>query len=115
MNLGDLEWYRGDSYPINILIKNKSTGQPIDLTGYSFLLTCSSVKDPVDTSSQLFQVDGVIPDQTTNTGEVVFTPSETDTAIDPGKYFYDIEMTDPVGNIRTIAKYKFNILQDITK
>ena len=115
MTLGDLEWYRGDSYPISILIKDKATSQPIDLTGYSFLMTCDELKDPPDTSTQLFQVDGVIPDQTTNPGEVIFTPSETDTAIEPGKYFYDIEMTDPSGNIRTIAKYKFTIIQDITK
>ena len=115
MQLGDIEWFRGDAYPINLLIKDNNSGKEIDLTGYSFVMTCDSIKDPPDNSTKLFSVDGVIPDQTTDIGRVVFTPTTTDTDLDPGKYYYDIQMTDPSGNVRTIAKYKFIIIQDITK
>jgi hypothetical protein len=115
MQLGDIEWFRGDAYPINLLIKDKNSGQEIDLTGYFFVMTCDSRKDPPDSSTTMFSVLGTIPDQTTDTGRVIFTPTSLDTDIEPATYYYDIQMTDPDGNVRTIAKYKFKILQDITK
>ena len=116
MTLGEIEIYRGDSYPIAIVVKDRSTGEPIDLTGYSFVMTCDSRKDPNDNSTQLFQVNGEVdPDQVNNTGKVTFTPTTSDTNQEIGKYYYDIQMTDASGHIRTIKKDKLKIVQDITK
>jgi len=111
--IGDIEWYRGDSYPLTLTIKSKSTKQAIDITGYAFKLTVSSTKDPPDDSTKLFDVDGDLDEPTE--GKVVFTPTATNTDFVPGTYYYDIQMTDINSNIRTIAKYKWKQLQDISK
>lgn len=117
-SLGDLEWRRGDSYPITLTIKDTDTGLAIDLTSYTFKMTVNSEQDPVDTTNQQFQVIGVVdPDQVTNKGKVSFTPSESDSDLSGGTYYYDVEMTDPSGNVRTISPYKakFKLNQDQTK
>lgn len=118
--LGDLSWRRGDSYPITLTIKDKSVtpSEAIDITGYSFKMTVTTEKDPVDDTSKLFDVVGEVDaDQTNNKGKVHFTPSANDTDQLNGKYYYDVEMTDASGNIRTISPYgaKFTLNQDQTK
>lgn len=115
--LGDIEWYRGDSYPLELTIKDKATGEPVDLTGYTFLFTVNSEQNPDDVTNQLFQTVGVIDvDQGLNTGKVIFTPEVLDTedaAI--ATYYYDIQLSYAVGRPRTIKKAKFKIIQDISK
>jgi hypothetical protein len=113
--LGDIEMTRADSYPLTLTVKSKSTDLPIDLTGYAFLLTVNSEKDPTDITHQIFQVAGVVdPDQVTNKGKVSFTPTSANTAT-VGKFYYDIQWTVG-GTVRSWnEKKKFVILQDITK
>ncbi len=111
--LGKVEWYRGDSYPVELTIKNATTKAVIDLTGFSFVLTVDTLKAPPDDTAKAFEITGVIDDPTT--GIVSFTPTVIQTDVPPKTYYYDIQMTDASGNIRTIAKNQFVILQDITK
>ncbi len=112
--IGELEIYRGDSYPLELTIKDKATKTVIDLTGYSFLMTVDTLQDPPDDSTKVFEITGVL-DVDPTTGKVVFTPTALQTAIDPETYFYDVQMIDSSSNIRTIVKDKLKILQDITK
>ena len=112
--IGDIDWFRGDSYPLTLTIKNKKTKEVIDITGYSFILTVDSEKDPVNTSTKIFSVVGVLSDTPIN-GVVTFTPSALATNFINNMYYFDIQMTDASGNIRTIAKYKWKQSQDITK
>ncbi len=111
--IGEIEWYRGDSYPLEITIKNAKTKAVIDITGYSFILTVDSLKDPPDDSTKIFDVAGVLPAPTT--GVVTFTPPSVDTNFAAGNYYYDIQMTTLGGDIRTIAKFKWKQTQDISK
>jgi len=112
--IGEIDWYRGDSYPLELTIKDKATGMVIDITGYSFLLTVDTLQSPPDDTTKVFDVVGVLNGDPT-TGKVSFTPTVTDTNKTPGSYFYDVEMTDASSNIRTIAKSKWKMLQDISK
>ncbi|RKZ36690.1 MAG: hypothetical protein DRQ49_17500 [Gammaproteobacteria bacterium] len=112
--IGEISWYRGDSYPLELTIKDKDSGSVIDLTGYSFILTVDTLKTPPDDTTKVFNVSGVLDGDPT-TGKVSFTPSAIQTDIEPASYYYDVQMTDASSNIRTIAKNKFKILQDITK
>ncbi len=112
--IGKLNWFRGDSYPIRIQIKDSNTELPIDLTGYLFKFTVNQIEDPSDIDTQLFTVDGIL-DADPTTGFVSFTPTETDTSIVPGDYFYDIQMITDQGHKRTIHKNSFIVSQDITK
>lgn len=107
--------FRGDSYPLELTIKNKATGDAVPLTGFSFIMTVTTIKDPPDDTTVKFTVIGVIdPDQVANMGKVTFTPT-TDNTDEIGKFFYDVQMTNASGHIRTIAKNNFDITQDNTK
>lgn len=105
---------RGDTYPLDFLI---TTGEgedeiPLDITGCTFLLTVDPNKAPTDDSSNICQIVGTVIDGPN--GEVRFEPSDTD--FDTiGKYYYDIQMTDVAGKIRTPLLARLTILQDITK
>jgi hypothetical protein len=105
---------RGDSTPMSVTITDDAaTPAPIDITGFTYLLTVDPSESPADGTGNLFQlaesntpgVDGV----------VVFSPSTTDTDQTPSDYFFDIQQTDAGANLRTVAKGKFTVLQDITK
>lgn len=111
--LGDITMSRGDSYPLNMTVKSKTTGLPIDITGYAFKLTVTTDKDPINTTTKVFDCAGVL-NVTPITGKVSFTPTTLNTAT-VGKFYYDIQMT--VGAvIRTInEKNRFIIKQDNTK
>ncbi len=112
--LGDIEWYRGDSYPLSLTVKNKATKLPIDIDSYSFVLTVNKQKDPVDATEQMFTVVGVL-DADTSTGKVVFTPSIADGDFAKGPYYFDVQMIDADAHVRTIAKHKWSQYQDISK
>jgi hypothetical protein len=114
--IGDINYSRGDSYPLSIRIKDKASKEYIDITGYTFLLTVDPSKSPEDSTGNIFQVIGVVdPDQVTNKGKVSFTPTQTDTD-NVGKYYYDIQFIDGVGNKRTFVRgFRFILGQDITK
>lgn len=111
----DLTFYRGDTYPVEYTIKDKSDGSAINITGYNFTMTVNTEKDPpgTDISNQLFTVAGNITDAVN--GKVEFTPTSTNTDQTAGTYYYDVQMVDGSGNIRTIVKAKFKITYDITK
>jgi len=114
--IGNIQWYRGDSYPIELTVKDKENSTAIDITGYSFLLTMDTLKDPPDDTTKLFEVSGIVDvDQVVNKGKVTFTPTAINTDQSAGAYFYDVQMTDVSGNIRTIAKYNWKMVQDISK
>lgn len=75
-------------------------------------MTVTTIRAPPDASTKLFDVDGVI-DADPMTGKVVFKPTSLYTAA-IGKYFYDIQLTG-AGEVRTVQKAAFNIIQDNTK
>jgi hypothetical protein len=103
--------YRGDTAADQFTITRDGTA--VDITGCSFKLTVNSEKDPVDATTQLFTVDGTITGAAA--GEVEFAPDATQADQSPGRYYYDVQMTDATGAIRTAAKGVYRILQDITK
>lgn len=105
--------YRGDSYPITLTLTDKTSGASINLTGCTLLMTVDSLAEPPDDTTKLFEVSGVL-DADPTTGKATFTPTSTHTAT-PGSYFYDVQLTDADGNIRTVVKSTFVVSQDITK
>jgi len=110
----EITLYHGDSFPITFLIKNSSTNVPIDLVGCTAVMTVDSLRNPLDDTTNVFSVSGVL-DTDPETGMVSFTPTTVNTTVDPKKYYYDIEVTDADGNTKTVVKSTMIILQDITK
>lgn len=104
---------RGDTRPDKFRVKSRETGLPIDVTGYSFLLTVDPEKNPANDDNNLFQITGVITDA--DAGEVKFTPTELQADQAAGIYYYDAELVDDAGDRWTFAAGTYQFTQDITK
>lgn len=103
---------RGDTYADEITVKSKKTLQPIDITGYGFLMTLDSRENPDDETTKEYQLIGTITDAPN--GVVEFEPSALN-ADTVGSFYYDIQMTDGAGKVRTILEGKYVYGQDRTK
>ena len=108
----DLTRKRGDTYADEFQIKSESTGLAIDITGYTFLLTVDPEKRPTTDANNLFQLTGSIT--TALSGLVEFAPSAANTDV-LGTYYFDAQLTDPAGRIRTFDSGKYKLVQDVTK
>lgn len=108
----DITRKRGDTYADEFVLKNKSTGQPLDITGYTFFLTVDPSQAPVDATNNLYKLTGTILDAAG--GRVEFAPT-AEQANRVGKFFYDVEMIDGAGRRRTISSGKYTYTQDIGK
>lgn len=108
----DVTRKRGDTYADEIVVKSKKTKQPINITGYTFLLTVDSRQAPTDETTKLYQLTGTILDAAA--GRVEFAPTALQ-ADRVGAFFYDVQMADGSGRKRTIEGGKYKYVQDITK
>lgn len=102
--------YRGDTGPDKILISKD--GAATDLTGSTVYMTLNTKKNPTDTVDQVYQLIGSVT--TPTSGIVEFSPSAAQ-ADRVGLFYYDIQITDAVGNKITVAKDVYQYVQDITK
>lgn len=110
-----LERKRGDTAPDVLNVTDEENGgAALDITGFSYTLTVNSEKDPeAGIGTELVQVGGTITDAPNGRVEFLWTVGDADQ--EPGVYWYDIEQVDASGRIKTIAKNKYVIFQDITK
>lgn len=104
---------RGDTYADEITVISKTTSAAIDITGYTFVMTLDPSQAPSTVANNLYQITGVIVDAPA--GRVEFAPTALQSNQAPGTYYYDIQMIDGAGRIRTIALDKYIYTQDITK
>lgn len=102
--------FRGDTWPINIIIKDSVNRQVLNITTNTFILSVSAEREPTGTN-YVYQVTGVITDGPN--GKVSF-PIGVAEADNLGTLFFDIEMID-AGEITTIKKGAINYKQDIGK
>lgn len=105
----DITRYRGDTKSFRVVITDN--GEPIDLTACTVKLTVNSNLNPTDSSTQLFQLTGTFTDPTN--GIAVFSIGSN--ADHVGYFFFDIQVTDNIGETFTVTKGAFTMLQDITK
>lgn len=108
----DLTRKRGDTYADEFIIKSKATGRPLNIAGYTFLMTLDPNKAPADDTTKAYELAGTIVDAAA--GRVEFAPNELQ-ADRVGSFYYDVQMIDGAGRIRTIAAGKYKYEQDITK
>jgi hypothetical protein len=104
--------FRGDTRPDTCTITTVGTQDATNISGCSFLLTISTAQNPIDTSTQLYQINGAIVDAINGVVEFSPTLSQADRV---GFFYYDIQMTDTYGNIHTLCKGAYVYQQDITK
>lgn len=109
----DMKRKRGDTYADELTLSKRSDGLVLDITNYAFIMTLSSKRDPTDTGPVIYSIPGIILDAMN--GKVEFPPTPEQADQKPGVYWYDVQMTDAAGRIRTILEGKYTYVQDITK
>jgi hypothetical protein len=102
--------YRGDTGADRVLIS--VNGEVADLTGSTVVMTLSTQNNPIDSSTQVYQLTGTWDDPTS--GIVEFSPS-TIQADNVGYFYYDIQLTNQAGVVFTVDKGSYQFIQDITK
>lgn len=108
----DIKRKRGDTYADEYTITSSATSAPINITGYTFLMTLDPSKAPLDDTTKIYQLTGTILDPVA--GRVEFAPSPVQ-ADRVGSFFFDVQMLDGAGRKRTIDSGKYSFEQDITK
>ena len=114
--MSSIEIKRGDTAKYNIYFKDTNE-DPIDITGYTVWFTvrrdepASSVEDDSDAD-----LAGEAIDQASfSAGLAVIEFSATDTTLDFGYYWYDIQYKKPDGTIYSSAAGEFIVSADITR
>jgi hypothetical protein len=108
--------FRGDNHTVTVTVRRKASAPPHpwvvqDITGASAVLT---VKRKASDTPALFSVNGVITGAATLgvfTFEVL--PAMT-VALGPSSgYVYDIEIVLGTGQVYTVSKGKYDLLEDV--
>jgi len=108
----DLTFDEGDDFPYQITVVD-SDGTAVDLTGYTFYMTVKDNKQ--DSDSQVIFKKTVTSIPSPELGIVTITVDRADTlTVSPGDYPYDIKYKDDSGDVRTVFRGKFRIVQAIT-
>lgn len=113
----DLEIIRGDSETITFIISED--GEPVDLTDATVFFTVKpSISDDAETDDD--DASAVIEKEVTShsdptEGETLIELSNTDTDIDAGEYYYDIQVKRDDDTIVSIKRRKLTIVPDVTR
>lgn len=112
VNEVDLERKRGDTHPYKIKLVDEDYSN-YDIENCTFQLSIHTERDPVDTSTQVALLNGVIVDTKPAIVGFPFTPTQADQT--PGTYYYDIQMTDESGYTFTFQDGAVVFVQDKVK
>ncbi len=106
-------WARGDTDPKTFTI-NDGAGSAVDISTWTLRMAVNTDINPVDTSTEVFDVLGVFLTDGTD-GKIVFTPpaASLDNVAAPGVAYYDISRIDP--SKKTLVKGLVEFVQDIGK
>jgi hypothetical protein len=110
VNQVEVRRYRKDTYPFKVVVKDKETGQPLNITGNTFTMSVASDPAP-STASYVFQSTGTITDAVN--GKVSF-PITTQDADRVGTYYFDVVM-DTGSERTTILRGILIFEESITK
>lgn len=109
-----ITYYRNDTRPIRVTVRDRKTLVPINITGKLFSLTIDPSENPTDDTANVATLTGVVEDGAN--GVVAFTPTENQMNFAPADYWFDVQMSNANGTNRTTAiKGRFYHKQDITK
>lgn len=108
-----LQLIKRDSSTIKVTAKDEC-GAVIDITGYTIYFTVKSltnISSPDTTATiQKIVTSHTDPEQ----GITHIALSSSDTNVDAGDYYYDIQIKTPTGAVSSCVSGKIEILQDIT-
>lgn len=104
--------HRGDTYADCFQVFDDRTGEAIDVTGCTFRLALATRKNPTTADQIIYTLFGRVDES--GSGVVLFSPTEGQ-ADRVGFFYYDMEMNDHKGMIKTLVSSSYVYKQDITK
>ena len=110
----DINWISGDTNTLELnYVDSEET--PIDLTGYTVMMGLKN--KPTDNVTVIPQKQAVLLDASNGHLRFTFEPDET-IGLVPMKtrvaFYYDVELTSPVGVVTTILQGRVNLQRSIT-
>lgn len=109
----DIKAMKGDTFSISMVFTD-GAGDPVDLTGYSFLMQVKERKDST-TSKLTFTSGSEIEITGDDNNTLLITKDASEMVIRSGGYYYDLQGTDPYGKVLTYIEGHFTIVQDVTR
>ncbi len=103
----DLKLWRGDAFTFQIALKNPD-GTAMNLTGYTAKATIKSITDPPVTyafESTITPAAGTVDYKLT---------SVVSATIPAGEYIWDVQTTDPSGNVKTHIAGDVLVFEQVT-
>lgn len=100
---------RGDTAPDVMFITYDG-----DITGFEYVMTLNSQRNPTDDTTQLSQHVAVVIDDAEGL-RAVFPWTDEQADQTPGKKWYDVQQKDPAGKLLTVWKNEYTFYQDIGK
>lgn len=97
----DLSIYEGEDQ-VNTVTILAEDGNPLDITGYTFLFTVKNKLNDSDDNALIYKEITSHSDPTNGVTEITLVPA--DTADKAGNYFYDYQWTDNAGKRRVVFK-----------
>ena len=104
---------RGDSRDIGVTFKDKD-GDAINLTNGTVFFTVSKIQNPQNDDDAVITKDVTSHDEP-ETGRTVIELTPEDTDINPGSFWYDVQLVDVEGNVLSREKNRLEIISDITR
>lgn len=110
------KYVRGDSRVLEVPVTN-ADGTPFDLTGCTVYFTLNLSETPTDDGTDTTAVikKGItsIPDPELGVVDIPLTNADTQ-PLTEDTYWYDIQLKDNSGNITSLARNTFTVIDDIT-
>lgn len=108
----DIQVYRGDTFGMPLKIADKVNGGFVAFIGSTFKMQLrnSSNVDVITFSSELGSIVLTDSDQVIR----INGTAEQMAALSPGSYSYDLQWKLPSGEIKTLLKGRFIVIQDVT-
>ena len=107
-----LSVYRGDDKTFNFTFKN-SNGAAINITDWTIFFTLKEHEADADDDAKIKK--DVTSHTSPTDGLSQLSITDSDTNLDPKKYYYDFQIKKDDGIIRTLVKGDFRVLTGITR
>ena len=105
--------YRGDNHTYTLEFK-KANGNPQPITGWKIFFTMKQNLDLGDDKASL-KVDVTEHDDAENGLTSIHLSNGQTDALEPGKYFFDIQVKKAANDIKTIIMGQITVLADVTR
>jgi hypothetical protein len=106
----DLAMYQGDTFALRVTLRDKATGAPLDLTGYEPL---SQIRAKPHDDTPLAAFDATVDGPA---GVIrLDLPAARAAALAPGRQVWDLQTTDPDGNVRTWLAGKATVTGQVSR